>query len=179
MQWVLEILEKGRVLLAKGLTWGFGDLVKLKLTKGQKKGLGVLGVVAIFFLMVISYCDYDPVIENGVVKETLYLNQLDTLESTISDILREAYTTAHYVSRNNPDIEGIEIILSYSKYGLVDKYGNELKSDITMGKIRWGREQIKEILKYVDKDAYIYYKPNRAFVMLKIKQMPGSHLLKD
>ena len=140
---------------------------------GTKGCIGCI-VVVIILAVIGSFVGKPKVKVSGDVAEVKV-----TLMSTydLKYAAWEVAKTVYNVAVKNEDIKKIKVTVMMSSSGLQDNYGKPLDKDLKMGEIM--EDDLEDIRKYRDADAYAYNDGNELAYMVFLKNMDYSHLLED
>lgn len=145
--------------------------------KNNKAGTkGCIGCIVVVIILAVigSFVGKPKVKVSGDVAEVKV-----TLMSTydLKYAAWEVAKTVYNVAAKNKDIKKIKVTIMMSSSGLQDNYGKPLDKDLKMGEIM--EDDLEDIRKYRDADAYAYNDGNELAYMVFLKNMDYSHLLED
>ena len=93
-------------------------------------------------------------------------------DTVTTEILRDVYELAH----RYPNLQHVRIHLVMSASGVIDKYGNDVKEDQSMGAFDWNADDLAEMRKYRERHLYMTNSVRRVYEY-KIRHMPMGRLL--
>ena len=93
-------------------------------------------------------------------------------DTVTTEILRDVYELAH----RYPNLQHVRIHLVMSASGVIDKYGNDVKEDQSMGAFDWNADDLPEMRKYRERHLYMTNSVRRVYEY-KIRHMPMGRLL--
>lgn len=126
----------------------------------------------------------------GLTVENRNLSHVEVIGSTAelpvdvttgSEVDLVAYRVAEAVydiANQHRNVERVIITLSIPKSELVDRYGHPPADDLLMGSIEVDQNELNEVRKYRDSNAYAGDEIQRLRYFLDIERMEGNHLLK-